>query len=110
MSHAYTPTPSVLTTITLPDDLDANSAASNNLPDEELADGLAFETAQRVITDAFAATLAPGLRLSVVTGTPVPSTDASSTTLYYTPYLHGMVGIYDGTIWHPRQTSEISLD
>lgn len=40
----------------------------------------------------------PGGRLTVTTGTPIiTSTTTAQTTIYYTPYLHRFVPIYDGT-------------
>jgi hypothetical protein len=44
MSSTYTPTATALTSITLPDDGDARSAATVNAPLEALADGVAYAT------------------------------------------------------------------
>jgi len=56
-----------------------------------------------------ASTLAGG-RLTLQTGVGVPITDQTAkTTIYYTPFAHGMVGLYDGTNWIPREFTEKSL-
>lgn len=52
----------------------------------------------------------PGLRLTLETGEPVSDTDqTAASTVYYTPYAHDSVPLYDGTHWYLRQTSEISV-
>ena len=48
-------------------------------------------------------------RLTVTSGTPVTTANASGTTLYYTPYCGNRVAIYDGTRWIVHNFSEISL-
>lgn len=56
-----------------------------------------------------ASTLAGG-RLTLVTGVGVPTSDQiGGATLYYTPFDHGMIGLYDGTNWIPREFTERSL-
>ena len=51
----------------------------------------------------------PGGRLTLTTGTPVTTANATAQgTLYYTPFLHGYVPIYDGTKFVPRAFSEVS--
>ncbi len=52
----------------------------------------------------------PGLRLSLVSGDPVPIADQlSKSTVYYTPYLHGLIHTYDAGAWTPHVTGEISI-
>jgi len=56
-----------------------------------------------------ASTLAGG-RLTLQTAVGVPTTDQTAkTTIYYTPFAHGMIGLYDGTNWIPREFTERSL-
>ena len=56
-----------------------------------------------------ASTLAGG-RLTLLTGVGVPTSDQiGATTLYYTPFDHGMIGLYDGTNWIPREFTQRSL-
>ena len=56
-----------------------------------------------------ASTLAGG-RLTLLTGVGVPTSDQiGGATLYYTPFAHGMIGLYDGTDWIPREFTQRSL-
>ena len=42
----------------------------------------------------------PGGRLTLATGDPLPTTDQlAKTTVYYTPYIHAFVNLYDGANW-----------
>ena|SRR5689334_3249749 len=52
----------------------------------------------------------PGLRLTTVTGVPVPTTGAlsGSGTLFYTPYLSGNIWYYDGAAWQVETIAEQS--
>lgn len=51
----------------------------------------------------------PGGRLTLTTGTPVLSADTTGvTTVYYTPYIHGYVPVYNGTHWSMAAFSELS--
>lgn len=51
-----------------------------------------------------------GGRLTLTSGTPVTTADVTAAgTLYYTPYLHNRIGVYDGTRWKIYAFSEISL-
>jgi len=52
----------------------------------------------------------PGGRLTLATGTPVVTSDqASKTTVYYTPYLHDRIPLYNGTEWAMREFTELSI-
>jgi len=52
----------------------------------------------------------PGGRLTLTTAVPITTADVlSSATLYYTPYLHNRVDLYDGTRWRTSSFSELSL-
>lgn len=49
-------------------------------------------------------------RLTLETGVPVSMTDqANKTTLYYTFYKGNKIGLYDGTSWHVRTFTELSI-
>ncbi|UQS95234.1 tail spike protein [Pseudanabaena phage Pam5] len=51
-----------------------------------------------------------GGRLTLTSGTPVlTSTVSAATALYYAPYLHDALPIYNGTVWTWRQFSEMTL-
>jgi len=53
----------------------------------------------------------PGGRLTLTTATPVTTADVTAAgTLYYTPYQHDIIWLYDGTSdWLPFQFAELSL-
>lgn len=55
--------------------------------------------------------LTPGGRLTLTSGTPVTTSDVlAATTLYYTPFKHNLICLFDGTAdWIPMQFSELSL-
>ncbi len=51
-----------------------------------------------------------GGRLTLTTGVPVTTADVSgATTLYWTPYIGGWIGLYDGTNWIVLPSTEKSL-
>lgn len=51
----------------------------------------------------------PGGRLTLSTGVPVMNaTVSAATTVYYTPYIHDNILIYDGTNWIPTVFTELS--
>ncbi len=85
----------------------ANSAASYSL-----AGGTLFSVAGNgKMTAAIASTFAGG-RLTLETGVAVSSSDQTAkTTIYYTPYIHSLIGLYDTTnlIWTAHPFSERSL-
>ena len=53
----------------------------------------------------------PGGRLTLTTATPVTTADVTAAgTLYYTPYQHDIIALYDGSSdWLPFQFAELSL-
>lgn len=58
----------------------------------------------------FSAGMLPGGRLTLTTGTPVTTADVTGgTTLYYTPYLHDNIRLYDGTTWRTVSFTEKSI-
>ena len=50
-----------------------------------------------------------GLRLTVTSGVPVTTVDTVSTAIYFTPFNHSQIVLYDGATWSVYRTSEISL-
>jgi len=70
-------------------------------------------TAQR-LRDFVLSTYRPqavnGFRLTLTTATPVTTSDVTgATTLYWTPYVHNCIGLYDGTSWKQWASAELSL-
>lgn len=52
----------------------------------------------------------PGGRLTLTSGTPVTTSDVTgATTIYYTPYQHNVITLWDGTEWSPVIFAETSL-
>lgn len=52
----------------------------------------------------------PGHRLTLTSGTPVTTSDVTGAgTLYYTPWLHNLVRLWDGSAWRLFAQSEVSL-
>ena len=52
----------------------------------------------------------PGGRLTLESGVPVSTTDQTAkTSVYYTPYLHNLISLWDGTNWVPTEFSETTL-
>lgn len=48
-------------------------------------------------------------RLTVSSGVPVPTTDISTSTIYYTPYNGNIISLYDGTSWTANTFTERTL-
>jgi len=48
-------------------------------------------------------------RLTLTSGTPVLTTDVSSSTLYFTPYSGDLISLYDGSTWATYSFAERSL-
>lgn len=64
--------------------------------------GLGSAFAQQAVT--------PGGRLTLESGIPVSTSDQSSkTTVYYTPYIHNVISLWDGAKWVPTVFAETSL-
>lgn len=52
----------------------------------------------------------PGGRLTLTTATPVTTADVTAaTTIYYTPFIHGGIGVYDATSWKFYTFTELTL-
>lgn len=57
-----------------------------------------------------AAGMYPGGRLTLTTATPVTTADVTgATTVYYTPYIHDNIRLYDGTTWRTVAFTEKSI-
>jgi hypothetical protein len=48
-------------------------------------------------------------RLSLVSGTPVPTVDTNSATLYLAPYSGNKIALFNGSTWIVRESNEVSL-
>jgi hypothetical protein len=54
--------------------------------------------------------IAPGHRLTLTSGIPVTTSDVTgASTLYYTPFYHDMIPLWDGSEWLMFQSSGLSL-
>jgi hypothetical protein len=54
--------------------------------------------------------ITPGGRLTLETGVPVSTTDqAAKTSIFYTPYVHNIINLWDGNIWKCITFSEVTL-
>lgn len=54
--------------------------------------------------------LTPGGRLTLVSATPVMTSDQTAkTSIYYTPYVNDRIPIYDGAFWTSKLFSELTL-
>jgi hypothetical protein len=51
----------------------------------------------------------PGGRLTLTSGLPVTVADVTSTTVYYTPWNHNVIHLWDGNLWQVCTYSEQSL-
>jgi len=72
--------------------------------------GLYHEDDNEVVAGPLGTGLVPGGRLTLTTATPVTTADVTAAaTLYYTPYIHNMIELYDGARWIPVPFVEVSL-
>jgi hypothetical protein len=70
----------------------------------------AIQAAIRSEYDKTVPALIPGGRITLATGTPVTTTDQTGkTTVYYTPYLHDKINLFDGVNWKQYTFTERSL-
>jgi len=55
-------------------------------------------------------TMRPGGRLSLVSGDALPSSDiVAAPNIYYVPYVHDVIQLWDGSIWMEFQFTELSI-
>jgi len=72
--------------------------------------GLYHEDDNQVEAGPLGTGLTPGGRLTLTTAVPVTTADVTAAaTLYYTPYLHNMIELFDGARWIPVPFAEVSL-
>lgn len=58
---------------------------------------------------AVASVVAPGGRLTLTTAVPVTTSDVTAaTTVYYSPYCHDRIQLYNGTFWQTFKFTELS--
>jgi hypothetical protein len=50
-----------------------------------------------------------GFRLTLTSGTPVTTVDTVGTTIYFTPFKHSQIVLYDGATWNVYRTSEVTF-
>ncbi len=76
-----------------------------------LGTGLAFDgTTLEATGSAGAGHFIPGGRLTLTSGLAVTTNDvASAGTLYYTPYMHDKIVVYNGSAWEEKTFSQRSL-
>lgn len=85
------------------------SANSSSLIVSASEDGSLYENVSGTLT-AIPLPFLMGGRLTLTTGTPITTSDVTGAgTLYYTPYLHDRVVLYDGTRWKMWTFTERSL-
>lgn len=73
--------------------------------------GLYLEDDNEVAGGPLGVAFEPGGRLTLTTAVPVTTSDVNNAvTLYYTPYKHNMISLYDGARWIPVPFVEKSLD
>ena len=74
-------------------------------------DGAKWVAGGAEAVDNLAFGIMPGGRLTCISGTPVDDGQSSTarTAIYYTPYIHDIIPIWDGLRFQPRQFSEITL-
>lgn len=82
--------------------------ASQEGLDDEIAAREALDV--RVVTlETASAFVTPGGRLTLTSATPVLTSDVTAaTTVYYTPYLHNRVPLWDGSQWTLTEVDEVS--
>lgn len=96
-------------------DLTALSGALVGADLFEMVDDVAGTPVSRKVTAAvvrnyMAQNYMPGGRLTLESGVPVSTTDQTAkTTIYYTPFVHNVINLWDGANWVPTEFTETSL-
>ena len=96
------------------------SLSRGTLQDSSTGSAIAFTSAAIVeqnpaarfsdLTHLAMASVMPGGRLTLESGVPVSTTDQTAkTSVYYTPYVHNVVPLWDGYKWVPVEFSETTL-
>ncbi len=93
-------TPGLLYKFTLKDTADVEQWSVDNYPSGEQVAST---------TSGLAATVDPGGRITLVSGSPVTTIDISAaTTIFYTPHIHNRVPLWDGGQWSLTAITELS--
>lgn len=105
----FTTGPSTLTRTTILESSNTNAAVDFSAgADVELF--VEWPAAQGTLSQVANESLIPGGRLTLESGVPVSTTDQlAKTTVYYTPYLHNGITLWDGVQWRPVEFTETSL-
>lgn len=83
-------------------------AAPQSGLDSEISSRQALD-ARVVVLETASAFITPGGRLTLTTATPVLSSNVTAAgTVYYTPYLHNRVPLWDGSQWTLTEVDEVS--
>ena len=94
--------------------------ARTNRTESSTGSALNVSTSAYVYVDVIATTasgfdiaaqgIVPGGRLTLESGVPVSTSDQTAkTTVYYTPYVHNSIVLWDGNRWTPVNFSEVSV-
>lgn len=104
----YTHSGTSLSRGTLVDSTDPGGAALVFSAAAVVSQVLSAGTASRL--DAMLQTNVPGGRLTLESGVPVSTSDQTAkTTIYYTPFVHNGINLWDGAKWVPTAFTEKSL-
>lgn len=99
---------STLTRTTVSRSSNANAAVSFSAGTKRVS--ISQTAAQIAAGTASATTFNPGGRLTLVTATPVLTSDQTAkTTVYYTPHISDQVPVYSGTAWAAKTFTELSM-
>lgn len=85
----------------------AGTAASNTFSGDNTFSGSTMLDGPILVTGG--PLTSPGGRLTLTSATPVLTSDVTgATTIYYTPYIHNAIDLYDGTRWRTHFFAELS--
>ena len=108
---AYTHSGTTLTRGTVEATWDGSTLSTSPLSLTSAAKVYVIESAERIGRNVIThQAMIPGGRLTLTTGVPVTTSDVTAaTTIYYTPYIHNIITLWDGAGWKPIEFSEVSL-
>lgn len=85
-------------------------AALQTLLADNTAGDISAQDVRDFLVSAYNPQVFAGGRLTLESGVPVSTTDQTAkTTIYYTPFKHDQIGLYDGTSWQTYTFTERSL-